>query len=47
MHGPASVTLDEILYRDAYTAEARVYWTPVEEAASYEIYQVNADGTRT
>ena len=47
LHGPASVTLDEILYRDAYTAEARVYWTPVEEAASYEIYQVNADGTRS
>ncbi len=24
-----------------------MYWTPVEEAASYEIYQVNADGTRS
>lgn len=33
LNGPAQVTLDEILYRDAYTAEARVYWTPVTGAA--------------
>ena len=46
LNGPAQVTLDEILYRDAYTAEARVYWTPVTGAASYEIYQVNPDGSR-
>lgn len=47
LNGPAQVTLDEILYRDAYTAEARVYWTPVTGAASYEIYQVNPDGLQS
>ena len=45
--GPSTVTLDEILYTDAYTAEARVYWTAVTGASSYEIYKVNADGSKT
>ena len=43
---PEGVTLDEILYRDAYTAEARVYWDAVAGAASYEVYKVCADGSR-
>ena len=34
LNGPASVTLDEILYADAYTAEARVYWKAVTGASS-------------
>lgn len=41
---PASVTLDEILYRNAYEAEARIYWDAVDGAVSYEIYKVNTDG---
>ncbi len=45
--GPANVTLDEILYKDAYTAEARIFWNAVTGASSYEIYKVNADGTKT
>ena len=44
LSGPASVTLDEILYHNAYEAEARIYWDAVDGAASYEIYKVNADG---
>ena len=45
LSGPASVTLDEILYHNAYDAEARIYWDAVDGAASYEIYKVKADGT--
>ncbi|MDY4220306.1 MAG: discoidin domain-containing protein, partial [Candidatus Faecousia sp.] len=45
--GPASVTLDEILYTDAFTAEARVYWKAVTGASSYEIYKVNGDGSKS
>ena len=44
---PETVTLDEILYRDAFTAEARVYWAEVEGAASYEVYKLHADGSRS
>ena len=44
LSGPASVTLDEILYHNAYEAEARIYWDAVDGAASYEIYKLNADG---
>ena len=47
LNGPAKVTLDEIMYKDAFTAEARVFWTPVTGASSYEIYKVNADGSKT
>ena len=43
--GPASVTLDEILYHNAYEAEARIFWDAVDGAVSYEIYKVKADGT--
>lgn len=45
--GPESITLDEILYRSAYEAEARVYWSAVQGASSYEVYKVNADGSST
>lgn len=45
LSGPTSVALDEILYHNAYDAEARIYWDAVDGAASYEIYKVNADGT--
>ena len=47
LKGPADVTLDEILYTDAYNAEARVYWTAVTGASSYEIYKVNANGGKS
>ena len=43
---PETVVLDEILYRDAYTAEARVYWSGVEGATSYEVYRLCADGSK-
>ena len=39
------MALDEILYHNAYDAEARIYWDAVDGAASYEIYKVNANGT--
>ena len=45
LSGPTSVALDEILYHNAYDAEARIYWDAVDGAASYEIYKVNANGT--
>ena len=32
------------MYHSAYEAEARIYWNTVEEASSYEVYKVNADG---
>ncbi len=44
LDGPATVTLDEILYADPYTAEARIYWDSVTGAASYEIYKVSESG---
>ena len=40
-----SITLDDILYHDAYDAEIRLYWDEVEGASSYEVYKVNSDGT--
>ena len=46
LSAPASVTLDEIMYHNAYEAEARIYWSAVGGASSYEVYKVNADGTR-
>lgn len=38
---PASVTLDEIMYDTANTAQVRMYWEPVANAAYYEIYRVS------
>ena len=43
LNGPASFILDEIMYTDAYTAEARIQWAKVTGAASYEIYKVNGE----
>ena len=43
LNGPTAITLDEIMYTDAYTAEARVQWSKVTGAASYEIYKVNGE----
>ena len=43
---PKSVTLDDILYTDVSTAEARVYWDKVTGASSYEVYQKFNDGTK-
>ena len=47
LNGPNTVKLDDILYVDPYTAEARVQWSKVTGAASYEIYKVHADGSKT
>ena len=44
---PESAKLDEILYRDAFTAEVRLYWSAVAGAASYEVYKLHADGSRS
>ena len=46
LNGPTGITLDEILYADAYTAEARIYWNNVTGASSYEIYQVEDNGEK-
>ena len=43
LNGPASITLDEIMYTDAYTAEARIQWAKVTGASSYEIYKVHGE----
>ena len=42
----SNARLEEIIYLDAYTAEARIKWNGTN-ASSYEIYRLNADGTRT
>ena len=42
----SNARLEEIIYLDAYTAEARIKWNG-NNASSYEIYRLNADGTRT
>ena len=47
LNGPAAITLDEIMYTDAYTAETRIQWSKVTGASSYEIYKVNADGSKS
>ncbi len=47
LRGPASVTLDDILYEDAFHAEARIYWDKVTGAGSYQVYKRNPDGSRT
>lgn len=44
---PESAKLDEILYRDAFAAEVRLYWSAVAGAASYEVYKLHADGSRS
>lgn len=42
----SNARLEEIIYLDAYTAEARIKWNGTN-ASTYEIYRLNADGTRT
>ena len=42
----SNARLEEIIYLDAYTAEARIKWNG-NNASTYEIYRLNADGTRT
>ena len=42
----SNARLEEIIYLDAYTAEARIKWNG-NNASSYEIYRLNANGTRT
>ena len=42
----SNARLEEIIYLDAYTSEARIKWNG-NNASSYEIYRLNADGTRT
>ena len=41
----SNARLEEIIYLDAYTAEARIKWNG-NNASTYEIYRLNADGTR-
>ena len=42
----SNARLEEIIYLDAYTAEARIKWNG-NNASTYEIYRLNANGTRT
>ncbi len=42
---PFEITLDEILYQDPYTAEARIYWEEVPGAAAYYIFKDGAEKT--
>ena len=41
----SDAALQGIIFKDAYTAEARLTWSG--NAASYEIYKVNADGSKS
>lgn len=45
LSGPSGITLDDILYHNAYDAEIRLYWDETAGASSYEVYKVNGDGT--
>lgn len=38
---------DEVMFRTSANAEARLSWTPVKDAEYYEVYQENADGSKT
>ncbi|MDA3732532.1 Ig-like domain-containing protein [Niameybacter massiliensis] len=42
------VTLDEVMFHDAYNAEARIYWNTVqdEDLYAYEVYRVHENGDR-
>lgn len=42
------VTLDEVMFHNAYNAETRIYWDKVSDPnlAYYEIYRVRANGDR-
>ena len=47
VNGPKDLRVEAIEYIDPYTAEARIQWSKVTGAASYEIYKVHADGTKS
>ncbi len=40
----SNAKVEDILFRDAYTAEARISWTGDKNAASYEVYAVTKNG---
>ena len=46
-NGPSDLRVESIAYTDAYSAEARVRWSKVTGASSYEIYKVHADGSKS
>ncbi len=39
--------VDEVMFRTSANAEARLSWSPVKDAEYYEVYQENADGSKT
>ena len=47
LNGPKDLRVEAIEYADPYTAEARIRWSKVTGASSYEIYKVHADGSKT
>ena len=47
VNGPKDLRVEAIEYIDPYTAEARIQWSKVTGASSYEIYKVHADGTKS
>ena len=44
---PKDLRVEAIEYIDPYTAEARIQWSKVTGATSYEIYKVHADGSKS
>lgn len=40
----SNAKVEDILFRDAYTAEARISWTGDKNATSYEVYAVTKNG---
>lgn len=42
------ITLDEVMFHDAYNAEARIYWEEVNDADlyNYEVYRIHPNGER-
>ncbi len=44
---PKDLRVEAIEYIDPYTAEARIQWSKVTGATSYEIYKIHADGTKS
>ena len=45
--GPKDLRVEAMAYADPYTAEARIRWSKVTGASSYEIYKVHADGSKS
>lgn len=46
--GTNHITLDEVMFHDAYNAEARIYWEEVGDADlyNYEVYRIHPSGER-